>query len=47
MDICDILHIVPIPAETLPRRPLLREDVLARLRDAIVDGTLARLECAS
>ncbi|APZ34907.1 GntR family transcriptional regulator [Microbacterium aurum] len=32
---------MPVPAETLPRRPLLREDVLARLRDAIVDGTLA------
>ena len=37
----DILHIAPVPAETLPRRALLREDVLARLRDAIVDGTLA------
>lgn len=37
----DILHIVPVPTESLPPRPLLREDVLARLRDAIVDGTLA------
>ncbi|MFV0373968.1 GntR family transcriptional regulator [Microbacterium sp.] len=32
---------MPIPAETLPPRPLLRDTVLARLRDAIVDGTLA------
>lgn len=38
---CDILHIVPIPSETLPPRPLLRDGVYARLRDAIVDGTLA------
>ena len=37
----DILHIVPVPTESLPPRPLLREDVLARLRDAIIDGTLA------
>lgn len=41
LDRCDILHIVPVPAETLPPRPLLRDDVLTRLRDAIVDGTLA------
>jgi len=38
---CDILRIVPVPAETLPPRPLLRDGVYERLRDAIVDGTLA------
>lgn len=38
---CDILHIVPVPSQTLPPRPLLRDDVFGRLRDAIVDGTLA------
>lgn len=38
---CNILRIVPVPHETLPPRPLLRDDVFARLRDAIVDGTLA------
>jgi len=32
---------VPVPTETLPPRSLLRDDVYARLRDAIVDGTLA------
>lgn len=32
---------MPVPAETLPSRPLLRDDVYVRLRDAIVDGTLA------
>ncbi|WP_278236144.1 GntR family transcriptional regulator [Isoptericola sp. AK164] len=32
---------MPVPAETLPHRPLLRDEVYARLRDAIVDGTLA------
>ncbi|MCU4671579.1 GntR family transcriptional regulator [Microbacterium fluvii] len=32
---------MPVPTETLPPRPLLRDDVYARLRDAIVDGTLA------
>jgi DNA-binding GntR family transcriptional regulator len=32
---------VPVPAETLPPRPLLRDEVFERLRDAIVDGTLA------
>ncbi|MBN9213992.1 MAG: GntR family transcriptional regulator [Microbacterium sp.] len=37
----NILHIVPVPTETLPPRSLLRDDVYARLRDAIVDGTLA------
>ena len=42
--VCDILHTVPIPAETLPPRPLLRDDVLRRLRDAIVDGILAPQE---
>lgn len=39
--ICDILHIVPVPAVSLPPRALLRDDVYARLRDAIVDGTFA------
>lgn len=32
---------MPIPTETLAPRPLLRDTVLGRLRDAIVDGTLA------
>lgn len=32
---------MPVPAETLPARTLLRDDVFVRLRDAIVDGTLA------
>ena len=32
---------MPVPTETLPPRPLLRDEVYARLRDAIVDGTLA------
>ncbi len=32
---------MPVPTETLPPRPLLREGVFGRLRDAIVDGTLA------
>lgn len=32
---------MPVPTETLPPRPLLREGVYGRLRDAIVDGTLA------
>lgn len=32
---------MPVPSQPLPPRPLLREDVFARLRDAIVDGTLA------
>lgn len=32
---------MPVPTEIIPSRPLLRDDVLARLRDAIVDGTLA------
>lgn len=32
---------MPVPSETVPPRPLLRDDVFARLRDAIVDGTLA------
>jgi len=36
-----ILHIMPVPIQSLPARPLLREDVYTRLRDAIVDGTLA------
>lgn len=31
---------MPVPAETLAPRPLLRDEVFARLRDAIVDGTL-------
>jgi DNA-binding GntR family transcriptional regulator len=31
---------MPIPAEVVPPRPLLRDDVHRRLRDAIVDGTL-------
>lgn len=38
---CDILHIMPVPSDVLPPRALLRDDVFARLRDAIVDGTLA------
>ncbi|QKJ19864.1 GntR family transcriptional regulator [Microbacterium hominis] len=32
---------MPIPTETLAPRPLLRDEVFVRLRDAIVDGTLA------
>lgn len=32
---------MPIPTETHPPRQLLRDDVLSRLREAIVDGTLA------
>lgn len=32
---------MPVPSETLPPRPLLRDGVHARIRDAIVDGTLA------
>lgn len=32
---------MPIPTETFAPRPLLRDTVLGRLRDAIVDGTLA------
>ncbi|MGN8552567.1 UNVERIFIED_CONTAM: GntR family transcriptional regulator [Microbacterium sp. SLM126] len=32
---------MPVPSETLAPRSLLRDEVLARLRDAIVDGTLA------
>ena len=32
---------MPVPAQFLPPRPLLRDEVLGRLRDAIVDGTLA------
>lgn len=32
---------MPIPSETIAPRPLLRDEVFARLRDAIVDGTLA------
>lgn len=32
---------MPIPAIALPPRPLLRDEVFDRLRDAIVDGTLA------
>lgn len=35
---------MPVPSETLPPRALLRDDVLARLREAIVDGTLAPQE---
>lgn len=35
---------MPIPSETLPPRALLRDEVYARLRDAIVDGTLAPSE---
>ena len=31
---------MPIPTESLAPRPLLRDDVHQRLRDAIVDGTL-------
>ncbi len=31
---------MPIPSSVAARRPLLRDDVYARLRDAIVDGTL-------
>lgn len=32
---------MPVPSQHLPARPLLRDDVYTRLRDAIVDGTLA------
>lgn len=32
---------MPVPQTSLPARPLLRDDVRTRLRDAIVDGTLA------
>lgn len=32
---------MPVPQIALPARPLLRDDVRARLREAIVDGTLA------
>lgn len=32
---------MPVPQISLPSRPLLRDDVHRRLRDAIVDGTLA------
>ena len=32
---------MPVPSVTLPPRPLLRDEVYERLRDAIVDGTLA------
>lgn len=32
---------MPVPAIALPPRPLLRDEVFDRLRDAIVDGTLA------
>lgn len=32
---------MPVPTESLPPRALLRDDVHSRLRDAIVDGTLA------
>jgi DNA-binding GntR family transcriptional regulator len=32
---------MPVPTEALPPRALLRDEVFARLRDAIVDGTLA------
>jgi DNA-binding GntR family transcriptional regulator len=32
---------MPVPSITHPPRPLLRDEVLERLRDAIVDGTLA------
>ena len=35
------MRIVPVPAQILPPRPLLRDEVFERLRDAIVDGTLA------
>lgn len=32
---------MPVPVTVLPPRPLLRDEVFERLRDAIVDGTLA------
>lgn len=35
---------MPVPSTSLPARPLLRDDVYARIRDAIVDGTLAPQE---
>lgn len=35
---------MPVPSVALPPRPLLRDDVYARIRDAIVDGTLAPQE---
>ena len=34
------IYCMPIPTEARPPRPLLRDDVLDRIRDAIVDGTL-------
>ena len=35
------IYCMPVPPTSLPRRPLLRDEVYERLRDAIVDGTLA------
>lgn len=32
---------MPVPATSTPPRPLLRDEVLQRLRNAIIDGTLA------
>ena len=32
---------MPVPRTSLPPRPLLRDEVFERLRDAIVDGTLS------
>lgn len=32
---------MPVPSQTHPPRPLLRDSVYSRIRDAIVDGTLA------
>ena len=41
MRVCNILHADPAGRPPSYRRSLLRDDVFARLRDAIVDGTFA------
>ena len=35
------IYCIPVPRTSLPPRPLLRDEVFERLRDAIVDGTLS------
>ena len=37
----DAIYCMPVPSTITPPRPLLRDEVFERLRDAIVDGTLA------
>jgi DNA-binding GntR family transcriptional regulator len=37
----DAIYCMPVPDVVTPPRPLLRDEVRERLRDAIVDGTLA------